>query len=139
MTISFELFATGAVSADALWAVVSDPARLPEWTDASVASGPDRPLAEGDTVAVTVDGRPSDWTVITAADRLVELRGTVPDGVLGFGARVVPDPRGSRLILACSLEPAGSRMRARLLTVPRLRSRCDRWAAAALHVARGTG
>lgn len=136
LSLTFELFATGAMSPDALWAVVGDPGRLPEWTDAEAVRGPGRPLEEGDEVGVTVGGTPMTWTVVTVGERIWEAQAATSAGVLGLGARVVGDASGSRLILAGSLEPSGSALVARLLTLPRLRSRCDHWTADALRLAR---
>jgi hypothetical protein len=135
MTLGFEMFATTGASSDALWAVVGDPARLPEWTDVEHVDGAG-PVEEGGTFTTTVEGRDLTWTVLTAGDRIWEARTVVDSGALGLGARVVADARGSRLVLAGTLEPSGSRLRARLVTLPRLRSRCDRWSARALKLAR---
>lgn len=131
----FELFATGLMAPDDLWAVVGDPARLPEWTDASDVRAPDRPPQEGDEFVTTVDGATLTWTVVTTGERIWEARADTSAGTLGMGTRVAADPMGSRLIIACALEPSGSRLIARLVTLPRLRARCDRWSAAALRAA----
>lgn len=134
MPLQFELFATGSASADDLWAVVGDPSRLPEWTDADEVRGDG--LSEGARIVTVTDGAELSWEVVTVGDRIWEARADVPAGTLGLGVRVVPDPRGSRLILAAALTPSGSRLQASLVAMPRLRARCDRWAGRALSAAK---
>lgn len=129
MSLSFELFAAGPASPEALWAVVGDPTRLPEWTDVeAVEQAPDA-LAEGAQVIVRAGGATWTWQVVTCTPRLWEARTATPAQRLGIGARVVREANGSRLVLAGEVAPAG--LRARMLTVPRLRARFDRWARAA--------
>lgn len=135
-----ELFASGAVSPEALWAVVGDPLRLPEWTDADdVAAIATPPGAPGMTV-VTRDGpRQLTWTVTTREARVLELATVLERGRLGIGVSVVREAMGarSRLILAAAHEP-GSRaalLHFRVLGAPALRRRFDRWTHRALAVA----
>ena len=133
--LRFELFATGSVSTDALWAVVGDPWRLSEWTDVeSVASVEPDPPRVGTQVATVEAGTTRLWEVTTLESRLIELRTTTERGGVGIGCRVVRDSRGgSRLVLAAGLERSG--LKARLFDLPALRRRMDRWAERALRVA----
>ena len=134
--ISFEMFAQTSTSPDRLWSVVGDVHRLPDWTDAEEVRLTE-PLEEGAVVGVRVGEVWREWTILTLGARIWEARAETDSGRLGIGTRVAADPRGSRLVLAGGLEPRGSRLRARALTVPRLRSRFDRWTQAALSAARG--
>lgn len=134
--LQFEVFATVPGDAAAVWALVSDPARLPEWTDAEdVPEAPAPPLALGSRFA-TVDGdRRLEWVVITSEPYLLEAKTDQSAcGRLGFGVRVSDDPHGTRLVLAGLLDPAVLGLRARMVDVPRLRARLDRWADAAARV-----
>jgi hypothetical protein len=136
MTLRFEMFAAGPVKPEDLWAVVGDPRRLSEWTDAErVEHAPEPPLTTG-TAFATVDGRRRlEWRLITVEQRLIEAVSQTPIGQVAVGARVVREPGGARLILAAAIDPAGSRLRARLLHMPALRGRMDRWVHRALGVA----
>lgn len=137
--LQFELFASVPCPPEQLWELVGDPDRLPEWTDAEeLTLRPEPPLAVGSRFT-TVDGHHRlAWVVITCEDHLWEAKtDDSACGRLGVGVRVAPDPHGSRLVLAGMLEPAGSMLRARLVDVPRLRTRLDRWSAAATRWATG--
>lgn len=135
MPIRFEMFASSSVTSDALWAVVGDPWRLPEWTDVeSVAHVRPDPPQVGTQIETVEAGTTRLWTVITRESRLFEMTTTTERGEVSIGCRVVRDARGgSRIVLAAGLEGGG--LRTRLLDVPSLRRRMDRWAANALHVA----
>jgi hypothetical protein len=136
MTLRFELFAAGRASPEALWALVGVPARLPEWTDAESVAGAPTGLEEGaEFVTVEAGGRRLAWRIITADQRLWEAATATPRGHVQLGLRVVRQTGGSRLVLAGALTPAGTRWRARLLDVPSLRGRMDRWAARAMELA----
>ena len=142
MSVRFEMFATGRVSTDALWAVVGDPWRLAEWTDVeSVAHVRGEPVRVGTTIETVEAGTTRLWEVVTLESRLIEMRTTTERGGVAVGFRVVRDARGgSRLVLAAGLDPIGfgGRLRARLLDGPSLQRRMDRWAANALRVASAT-
>ena len=133
--IPFELFAQTSIPPDRLWRVVGDPWRLPEWTDAQEVVVLEEPIAEGGIVRVRVGEVWQEWALLTVGTRIWEARTQTRGGTLGIGARVAPDPRGSRLVLAGALEPARGTVRARVLTVPRLRSRFDHWTRAVLAIA----
>lgn len=135
MTIRFDMFATGSVSTDALWAVVGDPWRLPHWTDVeSVAAVEPDPPRLGTRIETVEAGTMRVWQITTWEPRLLEMTTTTERGEIGIGCRVVRDARGgSRLILAAGVERSG--LRARLFDVPSLRRRMDRWAHNALRVA----
>lgn len=135
MPTRFEMFASGTVAPDALWAVVGDPWRLPEWTDVeSVAHVRPDPPQVGTQVETVEAGTVRLWRVVTREPRLFEMTTTTERGDLAIGCRVVRDNRGgSRVILAAGLERTG--LRTRLLDVPALRRRMDRWAHNALRVA----
>lgn len=138
MTIRFELFAAGPARPEDVWALVGDLHRLPEWTDAErVQVHGDRPDEAGGAVSTAQGARRVDWTVVTRERRLVELSTTLPQGRLGLGVRVLPDPLGSRVVLACAFHPATrtAGVRFRLLGAPDLRRRFDRWASSAVRVA----
>ena len=139
MTVRFEMFATGGASTDTLWSVVGDPWRLPEWTDVeSVANVTPDPPQVGTTVETVEAGTTRMWEIFTLSSRLIEMRTQTERGGIAVGFRVVRDARGgSRLVLAAGLEPSGvaGTVRARLLDVPALQRRMDRWAANALRVA----
>jgi hypothetical protein len=131
--LQFELFASVPCPPEKLWDLVGDPDRLWEWTDAeALAVRPEPPVAVGSRFATVEAGRRLGWVVITCEDHLWEAKTDDSHcGRLGIGVRVAPDAHGSRLVLAGMLEPAGSLLRARLVDVPRLRARLDRWSAAA--------
>lgn len=139
MTLRFEMFATGSVDTDSLWSVVGDPWRLAEWTDVeSVADVRPDPPQVGTTIETVEAGTTRLWEVFTLTSRLIEMRTSTERGGMAVGFRVVRDARGgSRLVLAAGLEPSGAAatVRARLLDVPALQRRMDRWAANALRVA----
>lgn len=137
MTIRFELFAAGPARPEDVWALVGDLHRLTEWTDADrVEVRGDRPDEAGGAVATAEGDRRLEWIVTTRERRLVELSTTVPGGRLGLGVRVLPDPLGSRVVLACAFDPASrtAGLRFRLVEAPALRRRFDRWASAAVRV-----
>jgi hypothetical protein len=136
--LQFEMFSAGMVSPDDLWALVGDPARAAEWTDADeVVMVPEPPIAVGTRFRTREGGRELEWVVITAAERLLEVKTDGCDaGRFGVGVRVVDDPVGARLILAGMLDPVGGRIRARTVELPSLRRRCERWVDTALRVAR---
>ena len=139
MTVRFEMFQSGAVSSDALWAVVGDLWRLPDWTDVeSVADIRGEPVGVGTEVETVESGTTRLWRVTTWEARLYEMRTQTERGEVGFGCRVVRDNRGgSRIILAAGLEATGfaAGLRARLFDGPSLRRRMEEWAHAALRVA----
>ena len=136
MPIRFDMFATGRVSTDALWAIVGDPWRLPDWTDVeSVASVDPDPPRVGTRIETVEAGTTRVWRITTGESRLLEMTTSTERGEVGIGCRVVRDARGgSRIVLAAGLEGGG--IRARLFDVPSLRRRMDRWAHNALRVAR---
>lgn len=129
------MFATASVQTDAVWAVVGDPWRLPEWTDVeSVAHVQPDPPQVGTQIETVEAGTVRVWRVITRESRLFEMTTTTERGAVTIGCRVVRDSRGgSRIILAAGLD--GSSLRTRLLDVPSLRRRMERWANNALRVA----
>lgn len=135
MATRFEMFATGSVPIDAVWAVVGDPWRLPEWTDVeSVAHVRPDPPQVGTQIETVEAGTMRVWRVITRESRLFEMTTTTERGDVSIGCRVVRDSRGgSRIILAAALDGGG--LRTRLLDVPSLRRRMERWANSALRVA----
>ena len=135
MTIRFEMFATGSVATDALWAVVGDPWRLADWTDVeSVADVSTDPPQVGTLIETVEAGTTRQWRVTTWEPRLIEITTTTERGDMGIGWRVVRDARGgSRLVLAAGLERTG--LRARVFEVPALRRRMERWTHTALRVA----
>lgn len=128
--LQFEMFSTVPCPPEELWALVGDLRRLPEWTDADrVHAAPEPPVEVGARFATETAGDRVDWVVITSLERLVEIKtDDLPAGRFGVGVRVAPDPLGSRLILAGMLDPARSAVRARLVDLPALRGRLDRWA-----------
>ncbi len=134
-TARFEVYASGPGDPAAVWDLVSDPHRLPEWTDATAVEdlGPG-PVAVGTTFAVRVGDRRLDWRVRTLDRRLIEAATFLPSGVLGIGAQVFPDAAGSRIVLAGAFAPADRRsaLRFSLLGGPDLRRRFDRWSPRAL-------
>ncbi|MGI8575163.1 MAG: SRPBCC family protein [Egibacteraceae bacterium] len=133
MTVAFELFTVGLAPVDEVWGRVSDPWRLTEWTDAEqVERVNGDPMRVGSEIVVVTDGQRLLWRVDTVEPRLWEASADVPAGRLHLGVRVARDPLGTRLILAALLEPSRSAWRARLLTVPALRRRLERWCEAAL-------
>ena len=139
MSVRFEMFHTGSVSSDALWAVVGDLWRLPEWTDVeSVADVRPEPVTVGTEVETVEAGTTRLWRITTWEGRLYEMRTDTERGEVGFGCRVVRDNRGgSRIVLAAGLEAPGfaGALRARVLDGPSLRRRMDEWARDAVRVA----
>jgi hypothetical protein len=135
--LQVEVFAAAPAPPAALWALVGDLSRLPEWTDAeAVARVPTAP-AVGDAFTTRVEGTALSWTVITVDQWLLEAKADTACGRVGIGVRAAPDPGGSRLILAGMLKPAVGALRARALEVPRLRRRFDAWSARAVRVVTG--
>lgn len=128
MTIRFELFAAGPARPEDVWDLVGDLHRLPEWTDAEHVE------VHGDDVVTTGGGPRLEWRVTTRERRLVELSTPMDSGRLGLGVRVLPDPLGSRVVLACAYEPVSraTAVRFRLTGAPSLRRRFDRWASTAV-------
>ena len=141
MSLDAEQYAEYLVPADALWEVVGDPRRLPEWTGLSAplrisaGSGPDEPLGawEADVLARVHDGEAvRQLRVITARRGVVEVTTDTGCGRVGIGVRVVGEanrPGTSRLVVAGQLDPSRGALRARTLDLPRLRRRFDAWAA----------
>ena len=156
--ISFEVYAVANRSPAELWALVGDFSRLAEWTDADAVEGPpEPPYTVGQRFRTTDQGRGRMWTVITAPQTqdgrgdpyLVEVKTDDIDcGRLGIGIRVAHDPLGARLILAGLLDPLSKGEAAtswtgrrkttagRLVHMPRIRSRFDRWTARAVSAKR---
>ena len=135
--IPFEVFAASNLPPDEVWAVVGNPRRLPEWTDADRVERVEPEPVDVGSVIVTRDGdRALHWEVVTYANRTIEVVADTPRGRLGLGARVVRDGTGSRIVLAGVLGPSGSAVAARIFHVPALRRRFDRWSQAALELAR---
>lgn len=139
MVVRFEMFQTGQVAPDQLWNVVGDPWRLAEWTDVeSVADVRPEPAAVGSEVTTVEAGTTRTWRILTLDARLLEMTTATEHGEVAFGCRVVRGSRGgSRLVLAAGLQAHGlaARLRTKLLAVPSLRRRMDRWAHEALRVA----
>lgn len=135
--LQFEMFTTARCSPDVLWALVGDLRRIPEWTEAdAVLAAPEPPVEVGARFTTQAGEQRLEWVVITAAERLIEVKtDDLPAGRFGVGVRVAPDPLGSRLILAGMLDPARGRLRARVLDLPALRSRMDRWSDVAVRAA----
>lgn len=136
--MQIELYATGSATVEDTWAVVGDPRRLPEWTDATeVERVAPEPVDVGTEVVVRAAGRQWTWRVVTAEPRLVEATTTTSSGTLGVGVRVVREGSGCRLILAGSLKTSGllPRLRARTVEAAAWRRRFDRWSHAALDAA----
>lgn len=134
--LQFEMFAAAMVSPDDLWALVGDPRRAAEWTDAEEVLGdPDPPLDVGSRFATRTAESTLEWVVITVGDHLLEVKTDgCAAGRFGLGVRVAPDPVGARLIVAGMLDPGGGRLRARTVDLPSLRRRCERWVDTALKV-----
>lgn len=133
--LEFELFAASPTSPEALWALVGELGRLPEWTDATgCADLPSEPR-EGATFVTLHGDQRLEWTLITAEPRLLEAKADTACGRLGIGVRVAPDPHGSRLVLAGALKPSVGALRARTIELPRLRRRFDDWSTRAVKVA----
>jgi hypothetical protein len=132
--LQFEMFSVGRMPPDALWALVGDPARAPEWTDAQeVVSPPPRLLEVGSRFTTRDGDRELGWVVITTGPRLLEVKtDDCAVGRFGVGVRVADDPLGARLVLAGMLDPSGGRLRARTADLPALRRRCERWCDRAL-------
>jgi len=144
--ISFEVYAVVPGPVHRTWALVGNPSRLPEWTDATTVEGPPEPPYQVGQRFVTVDGgHRRGWVILTTDEHLLEAKtDDIRSGRLGIGFRVVGDPLGSRLIVAGLLDPydpggtdsGWRRLRkttvARLVHVPRIRSRFDRWTANAV-------
>lgn len=141
MSLDVEQYAEYLVPADALWEVVGDPRRLPEWTGLSVPlrisadPAPEEPLDawRSDVLARVRDGEAvRQLRIITARRGVVEVTTDAECGRVGIGVRVVGDPNRpgtSRLVVAGQLEPTRSALRARTFDLPRLRRRFDAWAA----------
>jgi len=143
VSVRLETFTTSVnVSTDALWAVVGDLWRLPEWTDVeSVADVDPDPPVVGTQVETVEAGTMRRWRVVTWERRLFEITTTTERGGFSVGCRVVRDARGgSRLVLATQADTPGfaGALRGQLFTAPSLRRRMDRWAAAAMRVAATT-
>ncbi len=133
--IRTELYAVSTASTDDLWAVVGDPWRLSEWTDAErVESVTPDPVELGTEIVTLEEGAVRTWRVVTKQNRLLEIATDVDNGRLTVGFRVVRDTRGSRLIMATGLDPTVKigPVRTRAVELPALRRRLDRWSAAAL-------
>lgn len=138
MTTRFELFATAPVDAEATWAVVGDPWRLPEWTDATaVVSVDPEPLEVGSELVLAVGEQRQRWRVTTVEATLWEAMTELGRRRVGIGVRVVRELDGTRLVLAGAVRSAGRApaLRERLWLAPALRRRFDRWAPAALRAA----
>lgn len=138
MVVRVELFATGNAPPEDTWAVVGDPRRLPEWTDAErVERIEPEPATVGTEIVVAEDGRTRLWRVVTVEPRLLEVSTQTARGPLDIGVRVVRERSGSRLVLAGAYRPAGfpQRLRARVVDAPALRRRFDRWSQSALRLA----
>ena len=134
MPMSVERFAASVAGADALWAVVGDPVRIPEWTDADSVDVLGE-AAPGTRVAIRLGERRTDWRLLTVGDRAWEIERHGRVGWIGLGAKVVDEGERARLVLVGSLEPAGSRWRARVVELPRIGAMLDRWACAAVDLA----
>ncbi|MDP9405431.1 MAG: hypothetical protein M3O86_02355, partial [Actinomycetota bacterium] len=91
-TVRAELYRVSRLPPDALWAVVGNPWRLAEWTDAErVESVAPEPLAVGSEIVTVEAGDVRTWRAGTVAPRLLELTTTLPRGELGVGFRVALD------------------------------------------------
>lgn len=146
MALTVEQYAEYLAPAGVLWSIIGDPHRLPAWTDASrveFASHAGKVSQWFEGLNVTVHGRSSTtWRVISAGQRVVEVSGMTSCGQLGLGARVIEIPsshgppgaqgrfQGARLVLVARLEPSRSVLRARVLDLPAIRRRFDRWSTA---------
>ncbi len=137
MAVAAELYQVSGASPAQLWALVADPWRLAEWTDADrVESVEPEPAGVGTRITTLEPGGTRSWEIITFEVKLLEMTTGTSRGALSFGVRVVRDSLGSRLILAARLEAPG--LRAQLLDGPALRRRLDRWCSAAVRVARAS-
>jgi hypothetical protein len=134
-----ELFATGAVAPAAVWSVVGDLRRLPEWTDVERVEELSDPEPAVGTTFVTVAGdQRLRWRVITAEGRLLEATTETPKGPLAMGLRAaMTQTGGTRLVLVGRLEHPGgfAGLRTRLGAGAALRRRMDRWVHEALRQA----
>lgn len=134
-----EMFQSASVEPAAVWDVVGDPWRLAEWTDVeSVADVRGEPAAVGTEIETVEAGTMRLWRITTLENRLLEMTTTTERGRMTFGCRAVRDARGgTRLVLAARLDPdgLGNRLRALLVSGPRLRRQMDQWADNALRVA----
>lgn len=138
MVVRIELYATGAATPEDTWAVVGNPRRWPEWTDAErVEQVEPEPVEVGTRVRVAADGQLLDWRVTTIEPRLLEATTETGRGRLSLGVRVVRERDGSRLVVVAAYEPAGrvASWRVRLFDAPALRRRFDRWTRTALELA----
>lgn len=114
-----------------VWALVGDLSRLEEWTDARLLAAP-AAWQEGATATIELDGQPATWQVLTWQATTWELVATLPTGRFAAGCHVAGEGVRTRLVLAATLEPAGSRWKARTVEVPLLARRLERWAGAAV-------
>jgi hypothetical protein len=133
--IGTEMYAVSRADPQALWDLVSDLWNLAAWTDADeVTSVEPEPVAVGTQVVTVEDGGVRTWRVVRVSTAIREIATDLEQGTLTIGFRVVRDPLGSRLILAAGLEPRRrvGFLRGRLVEVPALRRRLERWSAAAL-------
>ncbi len=139
--LRFEMFAVALAPPEDLWALVGDPRRAPEWTDAEeVVPPPEPPLAVGARFSTRDGDRRREWVVITAGDRLLEVKTDDCEmGRIGLGVRVTADPAGSRLVMAGMLDPIHGGLRARTVDLPSLRRRCERWMDVATKAVRRPG
>jgi hypothetical protein len=134
-----ELYATGSAAPAAVWALVGNPCRLPEWTDAEhVEDLSAETPAVGMTFVTVAAGQRLSWRLVTAEDRTLEAVAAAPFGELAVGVRAaMTQGGGTRLVLVAHLDhPGGLRgLRIRLGLGATLRRRMDRWAHAALRLA----
>lgn len=141
MTIRTEMYAPTPATADSMWAVVGDPRQFATWTGADRVEGVSPEPVERGTEIVTVErgGGVRTWRVTSVNERIreMELTADLPEGQLRVGFRVVPQQPGCRLVIAAALEPVKKvgAMRARLVELPALRKRLDRWTERAVKAA----
>jgi len=134
------MYAPTTASADDVWAVVGDPWQFAAWTGGDhVDTVAPEPVVAGTEIVVVEDASVRTWHVTSIQERLkqMELVTDLDEGQLRMGYRVVPQERGSRLVVAAALDPARKvgAMRARLVELPALRRRLDHYTALAVRAA----
>ena len=141
MTIRTEMYAPTPATAESMWEVVGDPWQFAAWTGADRVESVSPDPVETGTEIVTVEagGSVRTWLVTSVTPRIreMELTTDLPEGQFRVGFRVVPQQPGCRLVIAAALEPVKKvgAMRLRLVELPALRKRLDRWTERAVKAA----